>query len=170
MNLVNFESDLQFAEKSVYNKSGFELTNLVWNPESTNYGACSFELNNYKIQLRVANITPTKIGQFVAIWKRNNNGITAPFDVADSLDFMIISVRDSEKFGQFIFPKSVLVSKGIVSKNGKGGKRGIRVYVPWDKPENKQAIKTQDWQVNYFVEIKENSQVDLEIVKRILLV
>jgi hypothetical protein len=170
MNLVNFESDLHFAEKSVYNKSGFELTNLVWNPESTNYGACSFELNNYKIQLRVANITPTKIGQFVAIWKRNNNGITAPFDVADSLDFMIISVRDSEKFGQFIFPKSVLVSKGIVSKNGKGGKRGIRVYAPWDKPENKQAIKTQDWQVNYFVEIKENSQVDLEIVKRILLV
>jgi hypothetical protein len=83
---------------------------------------------------------------------------------------MIISVRDSEKFGQFIFPKSVLVSKGIVSKNGKGGKRGIRVYAPWDKPENKQAIKTQDWQVNYFVEIKENSQVDLEIVKRILLV
>jgi hypothetical protein len=170
MNLVNFESDLQFAEKSVYNKSGFELTNLVWNPESTNYGACSFELNNYKIQLRVANITPTKIGQFVAIWKRNNNGITAPFDVADSLDFMIISVRDSEKFGQFIFPKSVLVSKGIVSKNEKGGKRGIRVYAPWDKPENNQAIKTQDWQVNYFVEIKENSQVDLEILKRILLV
>ena len=163
-------NDLQLAEKLVYNKCGFQLQNFVWNPESTNYGACSFELNNYKIQLRVANITPTKIGQFVAIWKRNNQGITTPFDVADSLDFLIISVRDSENFGQFIFPKSVLVSKGIVSKNGKGGKRGIRVYAPWDKPENKQAIKTQDWQVNYFVEIKENSQVDLEIVKRILLV
>jgi hypothetical protein len=170
MNLVNFESDLHFAEKSVYNKSGFELTNLVWNPESTNYGACSFELNNYKIQLRVANITPTKIGQFVAIWKRNNNGITAPFDVADSLDFMIISVRDSEKFGQFIFPKSVLVSKGIVSKNGKGGKRGIRVYAPWDKPLNKTAKQTQDWQTNYFIYIKEEDRVDIELVKRILLV
>jgi hypothetical protein len=145
------------------------LQNLVWNSESTNYGACSFELNNYKIQYRVANITPTKIGQFVAIWKRNNNGITAPFDVADSLDFMIISVRDSGSFGQFIFPKSVLVSKGIISKNEKGGKRGIRVYAPWDiTTENKQAIKTQDWQANYFVEIKENFQIDLEKVKRIL--
>ena len=123
-------------------------------------------MNDKLIQYRVANITPTKIGQFVAIWKRNNNGITVPFDVADSLDFMIISVRDSENFGQFIFPKSVLVSHGIISQNEKGGKRGIRVYAPWDKPENKQAIKTQAWQVNYFVEIRENSHLDLEFVKK----
>ena len=160
-------NDLQLAEKLVYNKCGFQLQNFVWNPESTNYGACSFELNNYKIQYRVANITPTKIGQFVTIWKRNKEGITAPFDVADLLDFMIISVRDSENFGQFIFPKSVLIAKGIVSQNEKGGKRGIRVYAPWNKPENKQAIKTQAWQINYFVEIRENSPVDFELVKRI---
>ena len=167
MNSESFESDLQLVEKSFYNQCGFQLQNLVWNSESTNYGACSFELNNYKIQYRVANITPTKIGQFVAVWKRNKEGITAPFDVGDSLDFMIISVRDSENFGQFIFPQSVLVSHGIISQNEKGGKRGIRVYAPWDKPENKQAIKTQAWQVNYFVEIRENSPVDFELVKRI---
>ena len=162
----SFQTDLQLAEKLLYNECGFQLQLLVWNPESTNYGACSFELNNYKIQYRVANITPTKIGQFVAIWKRNNKGITAPFDVTDSLDFLIISVRDSENFGQFIFPKSVLIAKGIISQNEKGGKRGIRVYAPWDKPENKQAIKTQAWQVNYFVEIRENSHLDLEFVKK----
>lgn len=164
----SFQTDLQLAEKLLYNECGFQLQNLIWNSESTNYGACSFELNNYKIQYQVANITPTKIGQFVAIWKRNNNGITAPFDLADSLDFMIISVRDSGSFGQFIFPKSVLVSKGIVSKNEKGGKRGIRVYAPWDITTNKQAIQTQAWQANYFVEIKENFPIDLEKVKRIL--
>lgn len=164
----SFQTDLQLAEKLLYNECGFQLQNLIWNSESTNYRACSFELNNYKIQYRVANITPTKIGQFVAIWKRNNKGITAPFDVTDSLDFMIISVRDSGNFGQFIFPKSVLVSKGIVSQNEKGGKRGIRVYAPWDKPENKQAIKTQVWQLPYFVVIKENSLIDLEKIKRIL--
>lgn len=166
MNSESFESDLQLAKKILYNECGFQLQHLVWNSESANYGACSFELNDKLIQYRVANITPTKIGQFVAIWKRNNNGITVPFDVADSLDFMIISVRDSENFGQFIFPKSVLIAKGIVSQNEKGGKRGIRVYAPWDKPENKQAIKTQAWQVNYFVEIRENSHLDLEFVKK----
>ncbi len=163
----SFKTDLQLAEKLLYSKCGFQLQNLVWNSESANYAACSFELNIYKIQFRVANITPTKIGQFVAIWKRNKEGITAPFDVGDSLDFMIISVRDSENFGQFIFPKSVLVSKGIISQNEKGGKRGIRVYAPWDKPINKQAIKTQGWQVNYFVEIRENLPVDVELIKRI---
>jgi hypothetical protein len=168
MAIESFQADLQLAEKLLYNECGFQLQKLVWNSESANYGACYFELNNKLIQYRIANITPTKIGQFVAIWKRNNEGITAPFDVSDSLDFMIISVRDSENFGQFIFPKSVLVSKGIVSKNGKGGKRGIRVYAPWDKPENKQGIKTQAWQINYFVEIRENSLIDLEKIKRIL--
>ena len=162
----SFQTDLQLAEKLLYNECGFQLQNLIWNSENANYAACSFELNTYKIQFRVANITPTKIGQFVAIWKRNKEGITAPFDVADLLDFMIISVRDSENFGQFIFPKSVLIAKGIVSQNEKGGKRGIRVYAPWDKPENKQAIKTQAWQVNYFVEIRENSHLDLEFVKK----
>ena len=162
----SFQTDLQLAEKLLYNECGFQLQHLVWNSESANYGACSFELNNKLIQYRVANITPTKIGQFVAIWKRNSEGITAPFDVSDSLDFMIISVRDSENFGQFIFPKSVLVSHGIISQNEKGGKRGIRVYAPWDKPENKQAIKTQAWQVNYFVEIREKSHLDLEFVKK----
>ena len=166
MAIESFQTDLQLAEKLLYNECGFQLQQLVWNSESANYGACYFELNEKIIQYRVANITPTKIGQFVAIWKRNNEGITAPFDVADSLDFMIISVRDSENFGQFIFPKSVLIAKGIVSQNEKGGKRGIRVYAPWDKPENKQAIKTQAWQVNYFVEIRENSHLDLEFVKK----
>ena len=164
----SFQTDLQLAEKLLYNECGFQLQHLVWNSESANYGACSFELNNKLIQYRVANITPTKIGQFVAIWKRNSEGITAPFDVSDSLDFMIISVRDSENFGQFIFPKSVLVSHGIISQNEKGGKRGIRVYAPWDKPTNKQAMQTQAWQVHYFVEIRENLPVDVKLVKSIL--
>ena len=168
MNSESFESDLQLAKKILYNECGFQFQNLIWNSESANYGACSFELNNKLIQYRVANITPTKIGQFVTIWKRNKEGITAPFDVADLLDFMIISVRDSENFGQFIFPKSVLIAKGIISQNEKGGKCGIRVYAPWDKPTNKQAMQTQAWQVHYFVEIRENLPVDVKLVKSIL--
>jgi len=154
MDLLNFESDLQFAEKSVYNKSGFELTNQVWNPESTNYGACTFQLNNYKIQHRFAHITPTKSGQFVAIWKRNKNGSTVSYTISDDFDFIIISVRDSKNFGQFIFPKSVLACKGIIYENGRVGKRGIRFYAPWDSATSKQALKTKSWQVDYFLGIR----------------
>lgn len=165
-----FLDDLQNAKKLLYTKCGFQLHNILLSTESNNYSACTFELNNKRIEFRVANITPAKIGQFVAVWKRDYNGITVPFDVADSLDFMIISVRDSENFGQFVFPKAVLVSKGIISLNGKGGKRGFRVYAPWDKPLNKTAKQTQEWQTNYFIHIKEENRVDVELAKRILLI
>jgi hypothetical protein len=61
-----------------------------------------------------------------------------------------------------------LVSKGIISKNEKSGKRGIRVYAPWDITTNEQAIQTKASQANYFVEIKEKFTIDLVKVKRIL--
>ncbi len=35
---------------------------------------------------------------------------------------MIISVRMNENLGHFVFPKAVLISKGIVSREGKSGK------------------------------------------------
>src|SRR5258708_5952015 len=93
----------------------------------------SFNLNGFFIRFRVAKITPTKIGQFVTLWKRIGNGPTQPYDTSDTVDFFIISTRKDDHFGQFVFPKSVLSEQGILSINGKGGKRGIRVYPPWDK-------------------------------------
>ena len=100
-------NDLQFVQQHVFKACGFEFDNLVLNPESAKYSACSFVLTQKVVVYREANCTPKKIGQFVAIWKRNELGITAPFDASDVLDFMIISVRDSENSGQFIFPKLI---------------------------------------------------------------
>jgi hypothetical protein len=101
---------------------------------------------------RQAKITPIKIGQFVTLWKRNETGITAPFDLNDALDFAIIWVKTTENNGKFIFPKAILHEKGILSNDQKGGKRGFRVYPPWDKAENRQAQATQKWQLDYFLE------------------
>nr|WP_255509225.1 MepB family protein [Flavobacterium sp. J27] len=120
------------------------------------YGACTFELNDKKIQHRVAKITPTKVGQFVTIWKRNQQGITEPYHVTDALDFIFITTIENEKIGQFIFPKSVLAENAIISSDQKEGKRGIRVYPPWGEVTSKQALKTQSWQTKYFVTIREN--------------
>jgi len=153
--LYSFHSDLKVAKEMVYDTCGFDLTNLRVNSESVEYGACSFELDGKKIQHRVSKITPTKTGQFVTIWKRNNKGLTEPFDIADDIDFLIITARNGDNLGQFIFPKSVLADKGIISHDGKDGKRGIRVYPPWDRVANKQAEKTQRWQTKYFLTIKD---------------
>jgi len=56
-----------------------------------------------------------------------------------------------------VFPKSELINKGIITTNKKDGKRGFRVYPKWNKTTNKQAEKTQKWQLNYFYEINEKT-------------
>lgn len=149
--LTSLHSDLLLAKELAYDACGFEFKNVQVHSESAEYAACSFELNVNHIEHRCSKITPTKIGQFVTIWKRNKEGITAPFDLTDGIDFIIITARNENDFGQFIFPAGVLADKGIISTNDKGGKRGIRVYPPWDKPTSKQALATQEWQLIFFV-------------------
>jgi hypothetical protein len=161
-------NDLKVVKELVYDKCGLDLTNLKQNLESADYGACSFGLNGKTIQHRVSKITPTKTGQFVTIWKRNKEGITEPFDISDDIDFIIITSKSGDNFGQFIFPKSVLADKGIITRNGKEGKRGIRVYPPWDIATNKQAEKTQSWQTKYFMAIKNDNLTDLNLIKKLL--
>lgn len=147
--------DLILIREILIDNCNFKITQAVPEEESAEYGACRFVLNNSNILFRTAKITPTKTGQFVTLWKRINQGPIQPFDSTDSLDLFIISVRKDNHFGLFVFPKSVLMSKEIVSDK-KEGKRAIRVYPPWDSTTSKQAQKTQKWQLDYFMEITQN--------------
>lgn len=142
--------DLSIALKMVYEPLGRHLKDFNLHNEGTEYRACSFSLNEKKIQCRTAKITPTKNGQFVTLWKRIGNGPIIPFDLADPVDLFIVLVRSGEKLGLFAFPKEILRKKDIVSESSVGGKRAIRVYPPWDKPESAQAEKTQSWQLPFF--------------------
>lgn len=164
----SFHNDLKIVKEMVYDQCNFDFKNPKLNTESQEYGACSFEFDGKTIQHRFSKITPTKNGQFVTLWKRNQDGITEPFDSNDEIDFIIITARSGDNLGQFIFPKSVLAHKGIITQNGKSGKRGIRVYPPWDKPESKQAERTQNWQINYFLIIKDDGSTDLGLAKKLL--
>lgn len=153
------QSDLLLALK-IYQQQGYNCSISVSEKESKAYGAYDFTLKNHKIKYRIAKTTPTKAGQFVTLWKRINNGPIQPFDSKDEVDFFIISVRKEGQFGQFVFPKSVLMEKGIVT-NLKEGKRAFRVYLPWEENLNKQAQKTQRWQLNYFIDFTKNKTVNL---------
>ena len=153
--------DLNIVIKSIYNQYGFICTHPLAELESAEYCAYTFKINKKSIIYREGKITPTKIGQFVTLWKRIGKGPIQPFDASDDIDLVIISVRNKEHFGQFVFPKSVLIEKGILTSNNKEGKRAIRVYPPWNKTDNKQAQKTQQWQLKYFLEISDNAFVDL---------
>ena len=87
----------------------------------------------------------------------------------DPIDLFIMSVRHHEHFGQFIFPKSLLCEKGIVSKEGKGGKWAMRIYPSWDITQNRQAEKTQAWQLLYFLEISPNRCVEFSHILKLFL-
>ena len=74
----------------------------------------------------------------------------------DGFELVIINTKTENHFGQFVFPKTILIEKGIFSTDLKEGKRALRVYPPWDKTTSKQAQKTQQWQLEYFIAIPFN--------------
>ena len=153
--LTTIHVDLLWVKTEVYDKIGILAQDIKIENESTDYGAAEFIIENQSIKFRVAKITPTKIGQFVTFWKRIGNGAIQPYDYNDSFDLLIVTVRDANQFGQFIFPKKVLYEKGVLSYGNKEGKRAIRVYPPWDKTDSLQARKTQAWQLKWFIQFPE---------------
>jgi hypothetical protein len=156
---------LSETNELLYNKCGFELSNIEIENESSEYCAHRFEINNKKILFRQAKITPTKTGQFVTLWKRNiEKNVIEPFEISDDIDLFVVNVKSENQFGQFVFPKSILIEKGIVTDK-KEGKRAIRVYPIWDIAENSQARKTQKWQLDYFLEIPMDGSLDINRVK-----
>ncbi|MRX38244.1 hypothetical protein GJU43_03075 [Flavobacterium sp. LC2016-23] len=162
-------NDLLRAGELVYDLLDLECTEPHPEAESAEYSAYRFQLNGKDICYREAKITPTKTGQFVTLWKRNQSSKTIePFDTSDAIDYVIISVRKNELFGQFIFPKSVLLAKGIFSTATKEGIRATRVYPPWDETKSKQAQKTQHWQLDYFYEIPVSQPIDLNRVRSLI--
>jgi hypothetical protein len=151
------DNNLNRIKTEIYEKCGLKISDFQLETESKEYDACRFELNGRKIISRNARITPKKVGQFVTFWKRNGNGPIEPFEVNDQIDFYTVNVRTEKEFGQFVFPKSVLIEKGIISTDKKEGKRAFRVYPNWDNANNKQAERTQKWQLEYFYEINDST-------------
>ncbi|MCL5244287.1 MepB family protein [Cellulophaga sp. 20_2_10] len=153
---------LNLIKTKIYDSCKLSITNFVLEEESKEYDACRFLLNGRTIISRNAKITPKKAGQFVTFWKRSNAGPIEPFNHTDTIDFFIVNVVYKDKMGQFVFPRSILLKKGILSTDKKEGKRAFRVYPSWDVTTSKQALKTQEWQLNYFYNI--NDKYNLERV------
>lgn len=161
-------SELELIDKFLFQVCGIELKNVEIESESREYFAHNFELNQQKVKFRMAKITPTKTGQFVTIWKRNENGITEPHNVTDEFELYIIAIRQETKFGVFIFNKAILSENKILTNKNVEGKRGIRVYPTWSLTTSKQAEKTQNWQTKCFLEISNDNQIEITKAKKLL--
>ncbi|WP_327703325.1 MepB family protein [Streptomyces decoyicus] len=152
--------DLRAARTRVYDRCGFLCSRPVPEAESAEYAAHEFTLDGSRVRFRVAKTTPTKAGQFVTVWKRRPGGPIQPFDAEDPVDLFVISSRQDQQFGHFVFPREVLAERGIVSRNGSGGKRAFRIYPPWVETASRQARSAQAWQVDHFLPIGADGSLD----------
>ncbi|SEC41829.1 hypothetical protein SAMN04489761_2938 [Tenacibaculum sp. MAR_2009_124] len=159
-----------YLNKEIFDKLNLEYAGYKEETESQEYDACQFQLNKRNIISRSSKVTPKKIGQFVTFWKRSSQGPIEPFSELDTIDYFMITTKVDEGLGLFLFPKQILIKKGILSTKNKDGKRGFRVYPPWDEVKSKQAERTQKWQQDYFYSItNSNDLLLLEKVFRISL-
>lgn len=143
---------LELAIEHIYKPCGLEINGIPQREsESVEYNACRLKIEGKNIVYRDAKTTQHKIGQFVTVWKRPFKSIV-PFDSTDDIDILIVGVRAPNHRGQFILDKEILIKKGVVSHAANKGKLAFRVYPPWTYPSKYSAIRTQKWQLNYFID------------------
>ena len=121
--------------------------------QNSEYESFSFSINQYSFRNRLAKKIPTKKGYFVVFWEKDNNNKNKAFDYKNSPDFLIVNVFDNEHKGLFVFPKSELLKQKILRTSQVKGKMAIRVYPLWEQSLNKTAEKTQQWQLDYFIDL-----------------
>src|SRR5699024_6582700 len=100
--------ELKHLHDILFEASGSEIANISNEEGTGQYCGCNFQLGSRNIKYRKANITPKKIGQFVALWKRNTVGKTEPYGLDDDFDFYIIETVDNLSRGFFLFSKDIL--------------------------------------------------------------
>lgn len=135
----------------MWQAAALEYKQIQPEPESADYVAHSLHLNGRSAVFRQAKTTPTKVGQFVTLWRRSVKGPIRPFDTDEGVELFVVQAGLAAGLGQFVFPLSVLAHRGVVSIDGRGGKRAIRVYPPDVETSSPQARRTQIWQCEYFV-------------------
>ena len=83
-----------------------------------------------------------------------NKCINQPFDENDDVDFLVILIKDEDKKGVFIIPKSQMIHKNILKSKSHHGQMAMRFYPVWETDLNETASKTQKWQTHFFNKIE----------------
>jgi len=161
--MKDFFEALSYVSKRIYEPTNLSIESVQEEPQNSTYDAGTFQLSSRTVRFRVAKITPTKIGQFVAIWEKDENNKNQPYSYNDAPDLLVITTFKGEnEFGQFIFPKDILYRQNIFKCVATKGKMAMRVYPSWDHPTSKQAMKTQEWQLPYFVDLRNPNKLTEE--------
>ncbi|SLJ84676.1 MepB family protein [Psychrobacter sp. DAB_AL43B] len=163
----NFYTVLEHINKIIYKPNQLMIDSIEEEKQNSEYAAGRFELSSKSavrtVRFRVAKQTPTKVGQFVTFWEKDDECINQSSQYDQSSDLLVITTfKDNNTLGQFVFPKDILLKNNILKSHSTKGKMGIRVYPSWDKPTSSTAIRTQNWQLNYFFAVTDTSILPTE--------
>ena len=157
--MINLKSErlLRAVLNALESKEEFSLK---LEEQNSDYEGAIFQLSHHIYRMRLAKLTPKKKGYFVAVWEKDSTGVNQAYRYENSPETLIISIIAGEKCGQFIFPKSALLTYGILKNATQKGKMAFRVYPSWVVNLNATAKKTQAWQINYFVDLSPGFAVE----------
>lgn len=128
------------------------IGNIIVEQQNADYEGQIFTVNNQTFRSRLAKKTPKKQGYFVVFWEKDAENKNQAYAFSEAPDQLLVLIDDHEKQGLFIFPKSVLLTQGILSTETSKGKMGMRVYPTWETELNRSAERTQKWQALYFTD------------------
>lgn len=165
--MKDFYTVLNDVNKMMYEPNGLTVGRVREEKHNSKYGAGAFECSSRTIRFRVANVTPNKVGQFVSIWEKDSSNKNQPYSYDESTDLLVITTfKNNDEYGQFIFPKEVLLKQKVLKSHSTKGKMAMRVYPIWDTPTSKQAMKSQQWQLPYFIDMShQNHSTKEKILK-----
>ena len=157
--MINLKSErlLRAVLNALESKEEFSLK---LEEQNSDYEGAIFQLSHHIYRMRLAKLTPKKKGYFVAVWEKDTTGTNQAYSYEESPDKLIVSIIDGEKCGQFIFPKSTLLTYGILKNATQKGKMAFRVYPSWVSGLNATAKKTQAWQSAYFIDLSKGFEVE----------
>ncbi|WP_142308993.1 MepB family protein [Bacillus nitratireducens] len=157
--MADFSNIVKKLDKMIYKPNNLFITNQKEEKQNSEYAGGIFQLNNRSIRFRVSKITPNKIGQFVSFWEKDASMRNQAFSYDSAPNLLVITCIADNKLGQFIFPKEILLKEKILKTQNQKGKMAMRVYPIWDKPVSNQAKKSQQWQLQYFVDLSDSKNV-----------
>ncbi|MFK4791493.1 MepB family protein [Microbacterium sp. ZW T5_56] len=140
---------MRFSAFQSYADSIGVAVDVVAEAQDSDYETGIAQLPDGSWHIRTARNTPTKPGAFVAFWRRDSAGRTAPFPQDDAAAGLLVFVEQNDRRGVFRFTRSHLADLGITAGPGK---RGFRVYPTWCVGLNATARATQHAQSPAFTE------------------
>lgn len=114
----NFYDALSYVDKSLYTPNNLTITAFQEEAQNREYGAGTFQLISKSVRFRVAKVTPTKIGQFVAFWEKDQDNNNQAFSYEKATDLKQPPQKEKWQLEFILNGKFLLANKLSKHRNG----------------------------------------------------